>query len=40
MTAAMLRADDWADNDAHSREDDWPGPFLNSLTEALHASYA
>ncbi|GLK12312.1 HAD family hydrolase [Streptosporangium carneum] len=32
MRAVMLRAEDWADNDAHSRENDWPGPFLPSLS--------
>ncbi|WP_067186759.1 HAD family hydrolase [Microtetraspora niveoalba] len=35
MRAVMLRADDWWDNYAHSREDDWPGPYLSSLKEAL-----
>ncbi|MEV6109192.1 HAD family hydrolase [Streptomyces sp. NPDC051940] len=35
MTAYMLRAADWAANDAHGREDGWPGPFLGSLTEAV-----
>jgi len=35
MRAFMLRADDWADNDAHAREDDWGGPFLGSLTDVL-----
>ena len=32
MRAVMLRAEDWADNDTHSREDDWPGPFMPSLS--------
>ncbi|MFE3452772.1 hypothetical protein ACFXJ8_27990 [Nonomuraea sp. NPDC059194] len=31
----MLRAAGWADNDAHSREDDWPGPFLSTLADVL-----
>ncbi|MGP3915222.1 HAD family hydrolase [Nonomuraea sp. 10N515B] len=35
MQAFMLRAADWADNDAHTREDDWPGPFLSTLADAL-----
>jgi putative hydrolase of the HAD superfamily len=35
MRAYMLRATDWADNDAHQREDDWPGPTLPSLTAVL-----
>jgi putative hydrolase of the HAD superfamily len=35
MQAVMLRAADWADNDAHPREDDWAGPFLPSLTAIL-----
>jgi len=35
MQAFMLRAPDWADNDAHRREDDWPGPTLPSLTAVL-----
>jgi putative hydrolase of the HAD superfamily len=35
MHAYMLRAGDWADNDAHRREDDWTGPTLPSLTAVL-----
>ncbi|WP_370127304.1 HAD family hydrolase [Streptacidiphilus sp. EB103A] len=35
MQAFMLRAADWAVNDAHAREDDWTGPTLPSLTDAL-----
>ncbi|MEV7011028.1 HAD family hydrolase [Streptosporangium sp. NPDC051022] len=35
MRAFMLRETDWADNDAHSRETDWRGPFLPSLTAVL-----
>ncbi|WP_328974338.1 HAD family hydrolase [Streptomyces canus] len=35
MQAYMLRAADWADNDAHAREDNWAGPFLPSLTDIL-----
>ncbi|MFC4121719.1 HAD family hydrolase [Nonomuraea zeae] len=35
MRAVMLRAGDWWDNDVHSREDDWPGPWISSLTETL-----
>ncbi|MFC4057086.1 HAD family hydrolase [Planomonospora corallina] len=35
MRAFMLRAEDWWDDDAHSREDDWPGPYLSSLREVL-----
>ncbi|MGW5350650.1 HAD family hydrolase [Streptomyces sp. NPDC004031] len=38
MTAVMLRADDWASNDAHAREDDWPGPSFGSLTEVVAAA--
>lgn len=33
MRAYMLRAADWDDNDAWSREDGWPGPFLASLAD-------
>lgn len=33
MTAVQLRAPDWAENDAHHREDDWSGPWLGSLAE-------
>ncbi|MQY10814.1 Phosphatase [Streptomyces sp. RB5] len=33
MRAFMLRATDWADNDAHAREDDWPGPYVSTLTD-------
>lgn len=35
MQAFMLRAGDWADNDAHAREDNWAGPSLPSLTDVL-----
>ena len=35
MRAFMLRAADWAVNNAHAREDDWPGPVLPSLTGVL-----
>ncbi|MET7454358.1 HAD family hydrolase [Streptomyces sp. NPDC005574] len=35
MRAFMLRAADWADNDAHAREDDWPGPAVSSLADVL-----
>jgi hypothetical protein len=35
MRAIMLRAADWSDNDAHTREDDWVGPSLPSLTAVL-----
>lgn len=35
MQAFMLRAADWADNDTHAREDDWPGPSLSTLTDVL-----
>ncbi|MEV5383613.1 HAD family hydrolase [Streptomyces sp. NPDC052721] len=35
MQAFMLRAADWADNDAHAREDDWPGPALPTLADVL-----
>ena len=37
MTAVMLRADDWATNDAHSREDGWPGPFFSTLSQVVSA---
>ena len=33
MRAYMLQAADWGDNDAWSREDGWPGPFLSSLAD-------
>ncbi len=33
MRAFMLRATDWTDNDAHTREDDWAGPSVSALTE-------
>ncbi len=35
MRAFMLRAADWAANDAHAREDDWPGPAVSTLAEVL-----
>jgi putative hydrolase of the HAD superfamily len=35
MRAFMLRAPDWADNHPYSREDDWSGPALASLTDVL-----
>ena len=35
MRAYMLKAADWAENNAHSREDDWAGPTLGSLGEVL-----
>jgi putative hydrolase of the HAD superfamily len=35
MRALMLRAADWAANDAHTREDDWPGPSLPALGDVL-----
>src|SRR5258708_741174 len=35
MTAVMLRAPDWHLNDAHAREDDWPGESVASFTELL-----
>lgn len=35
MTPYMLRADDWRDNIVHNREDGWPGPYLNSLSDVL-----
>ncbi|MGY5048461.1 HAD family hydrolase [Streptomyces sp. 900105755] len=37
MTAVMLRASDWADNDAHAREDSWPGPFIPTLSTVVSA---
>ncbi|MFD7873635.1 HAD family hydrolase [Streptomyces sp. NPDC059766] len=37
MTAVMLRESDWADNDAHAREDSWPGPFLTTLSNVVSA---
>jgi putative hydrolase of the HAD superfamily len=33
MTAVMLRADDWAANAAHAREDGWAGPALSCLAQ-------
>ncbi|MFI0898694.1 HAD family hydrolase [Streptomyces sp. NPDC020983] len=38
MTAVMLRAGDWAANDAHAREDDWPGPYFGSLSDVVAAA--
>jgi hypothetical protein len=35
MTAYLLRDADWDDNKAHDREQDWPGPSLSGLGEAL-----
>jgi putative hydrolase of the HAD superfamily len=35
MTPVMLRADDWHDNSAHDREDDWPGPEIGSFSELI-----
>jgi putative hydrolase of the HAD superfamily len=35
MRAVMLRADDWAGNVAHAREDDWPGLSVPSLSAVL-----
>ncbi|MFS4093035.1 HAD family hydrolase [Streptomyces sp. AF1A] len=35
MTAVMLRAPDWADNDVVMREDDWAGPSVGSLSDVL-----
>ncbi|MFG2697308.1 HAD family hydrolase [Kitasatospora sp. NPDC048407] len=38
MTAVMLRAGDWAINDAHVREDSWPGPFFSTLSHVVAAA--
>lgn len=38
MTAVMLRAADWADNDAFAREDGWSGPSFSSLSQAVEAA--
>jgi putative hydrolase of the HAD superfamily len=35
MRAFMIRAADWAVNDAHAREDNWAGPAVPSLTDVL-----
>lgn len=35
MRAVMLRADDWYTSSAHAREDDWPGPWIPSLSAVL-----
>jgi putative hydrolase of the HAD superfamily len=35
MQTYMLRASDWADNDAPQRESDWTGPTLPTLTSIL-----
>ncbi|MFC8361182.1 HAD family hydrolase [Streptomyces griseorubiginosus] len=35
MRAFMLRTSDWADNDAHARDDDWAGPSVSALTDVL-----
>jgi putative hydrolase of the HAD superfamily len=40
MRAFMLRAADWADNDAHAREDDWTGPSLAALADVLSLAEA
>jgi putative hydrolase of the HAD superfamily len=38
MTAVMLRASDWATNDAHAREDTWPGPLVATLSHVVSAA--
>jgi putative hydrolase of the HAD superfamily len=38
MTAVMLRAADWTANDAHAREDTWPGPCFAALSETVAAA--
>lgn len=35
MRAVMLRGEDWWVNVAHTREDDWPGPAVPSLSAVL-----
>jgi putative hydrolase of the HAD superfamily len=35
MRAVMLRAEDWPANVANAREDDWPGPWVPSLSAVL-----
>jgi putative hydrolase of the HAD superfamily len=35
MRAVMLRAEDWPANVANGREDDWPGPWVPSLSAVL-----
>ncbi|HEX5188330.1 MAG TPA: HAD-IA family hydrolase [Streptosporangiaceae bacterium] len=35
MHAVMLRADDWHTSVAHSREDDWAGPWVRTLSAVL-----
>jgi len=35
MRAVMLRAEDWSANVANGREDDWPGPWVRSLSAVL-----
>ena len=35
MTPYMLRASDWYDNDAYSREDDWAGPYVDALSAVV-----
>ncbi|SEL47489.1 HAD family hydrolase [Streptacidiphilus jiangxiensis] len=40
MTAVMLRADDWASNDAHAREDSWGGPSFSSLSQVVAVAVA
>ncbi len=35
MRAVMLRADDWWTSVAHTREDNWPGPAVPSLSAVL-----
>jgi putative hydrolase of the HAD superfamily len=38
MTAVMLRAADWTADDAHAREDTWPGPYFAALSETVAAA--
>lgn len=35
MRAVMLRAADWSDNETLTRDDDWAGPSVSSLTAVL-----
>ncbi|HXP22184.1 MAG TPA: HAD-IA family hydrolase [Streptosporangiaceae bacterium] len=35
MRAVMLRAADWQENETHTRDDDWSGPAVPSLTAVM-----
>jgi putative hydrolase of the HAD superfamily len=35
MRAVLLRAADWAENETHTRDDDWSGPAVRSLSAVM-----